>query len=414
MLRLSQLFSLQASMRLTALATVASLTLTQTAYSQTTSSCNPTQQYSCPADPALSKSVNVDFTSGESDQFTASGSPTYDSNGASFTVAQSGDAPMLTSNWYIMFGKVEVKMKAAPGQGIVSSCVLQSDDLDEIDWEWVGNQQDQVQSIYFRKGDASTSGRGAAFHMDNPTEDFHTYTIDWTSTELVWQVDGKTQRALKATDAGDQYPQTPMLVKLGIWSGGDSSNAPGTIAWAGGNTDYSAGPYTMVVQSIAVTDYSTGKSYSYSDQTGSWTSIKAAGGSINGGSTNVDTSAPAITSVVSGAVPFEGTHRTSTSVSTPGIGNWRATASGMTSTVATTYPGLPSGWTVNGSGKVVPPSKATTGESLDPDRNPLNSDTDQLFSFDTPSYASPHQLQSFFGFSHGLPLVKTLPRDPAS
>jgi beta-glucanase (GH16 family) len=370
MLYPSHFFSLQASMRLTALATIASFTFTQTARAQTTSSCNPTQQNGCPADPALSKSVNVDFTSGESNQFTASGSPTYDSNGVSFTVAQSGDAPMLTSNWYIMFGKVEVKMRAAPGQGIVSSCVLQSDDLDEIDWEWVGNQQDQVQSIYFRKGDASTSGRGAAFHMDNPTEDFHTYTIDWTSTELVWQVDGKTQRALKATDAGDQYPQTPMLIKLGVWSGGDSSNAPGTIAWAGGNTDYSAGPYTMVVRSISVTDYSTGKSYTYSDQTGSWSSIKAAGGSINGGSTNVDTSAPAITSVVSGAVPFEGTHRTWTSVSTPGIGNWRATASGMTSTVATAYPGLPSGWTVNGSGKVVPPSKATTGKSLDLEQSP--------------------------------------------
>lgn len=358
----SNIFSLQASIRLTVLATIASLTCTHPANAQTTSDCDPTQQSGCPADTALSKSVSVDFTSGKSDQFTASGSPTYDSNGVSFTVAQSGDAPMLISNWYIMFGKVEVKMKAAPGQGIVSSCVLQSDDLDEIDWEWVGNQQDQVQSIYFRKGDASTSGRGAAFHMDNPTEDFHTYTIDWTSTELVWQVDGKTQRALKASDADGQYPQTPMLVKLGIWSGGDSSNPAGTIAWAGGQTQYSEGPYTMVVQSISVTDYSTGKSYSYSDQTGDWSSIKADGGSINGGSTNVDTSAPAITSVVSGAVPFEGTHRTSTSVSTPGIGDWRATATGMqTSTIATTYPGLPSGWTVNGSGKVVPPSSAPTG-----------------------------------------------------
>jgi beta-glucanase (GH16 family) len=244
--------------------------------------------------------------------------------------------------------------------------------------------------------------------MDNPTEDFHTYTIDWTSTELVWQVDGKTQRALKATDAGDQYPQTPMLIKLGVWSGGDSSNAPGTIAWAGGNTDYSAGPYTMVVQSISVTDYSTGKSYTYSDQTGSWSSIKAAGGSINGGSTNVDTSAPAITSVVSGAVPFEGTHRTWTSISTPGIGNWRATASGMTSTVATAYPGLPSGWTVNGSGKVVPPSKATTSKSLDLEQSPLYPDTDQLCSFHPPSHGPTPQLQPFSRFSHGVPLVKTL------
>lgn len=362
MLFLSCFTSLQVSRRLTTLATIAFLTYTQPVHAQTSSNCDPTQQSGCPADTALSKSIDIDFTSGKSSQFTASDSPTYDSNGVSFTVAQSGDAPMLTSNWYIMFGKVEVKMKAAPGQGIVSSCVLQSDDLDEIDWEWIGNQQDQVQSIYFRRGDASTSGRGAAFHMDNPTEDFHTYTIDWTSTELVWQVDGKTQRALRASDADGQYPQTPMLVKLGVWSGGDSSNAAGTIAWAGGATDYSSGPYTMVVQSISVTDYSTGKSYSYSGQSGDWSSIKSNGGSINGGSSNVDTNAPAVTSVVSGAVPFEGTHRTSTSVSTPGIGNWKATASGMQTSTATTYPGLPSGWTVNSSGKVVPPSLAPIGE----------------------------------------------------
>jgi hypothetical protein len=365
-------------MHLTTIATTASLAFTQLAYAQTTSNCNPLQQSTCPADPALSKSINVDFTAGASNQFSASGSPTYDSNGVSFTVAKSGDAPMLTSNWYIMFGRVEVKMKAAPGQGIVSSCVLQSDDLDEIDWEWIGNQQDQVQSIYFSKGDASTSGRGAAFHMDNPTEGFHTYTIDWTSTELVWQVDGKTQRALKATDANGQYPQTPMLVKLGVWSGGDASNAPGTIAWAGGSTDYSAGPYTMVVQSISVTDYSTGKSYTYSDSTGTWTSIKAAGGSINGGSTNVDTSAPAVTSVVSGAVPFEGTHRTSSLASTPGIGSWRATTTGLQTAVATTYPGLPSGWTVNSSGKVVPPNGANAGKSTSSDHGPSNSNVDHF------------------------------------
>jgi beta-glucanase (GH16 family) len=44
-----------------------------------------------------------------------------------------------------MFGKVEVAMKAAPGAGIVSSVVLQSDTLDEIDWEWLGADPDEVQ-----------------------------------------------------------------------------------------------------------------------------------------------------------------------------------------------------------------------------------------------------------------------------
>jgi beta-glucanase (GH16 family) len=55
----------------------------------------------------------------------------------------------LTSKWYIMFGKVEISVKAAPGAGIVSSFVLQSDTLDEIDWEWLGADPDEVQSNYF-------------------------------------------------------------------------------------------------------------------------------------------------------------------------------------------------------------------------------------------------------------------------
>lgn len=47
-------------------------------------------------------------------------------------------APTLNSNDYIFFGNIEVVMKAATGQGIVSSFVLESDDLDEVDWEWLG------------------------------------------------------------------------------------------------------------------------------------------------------------------------------------------------------------------------------------------------------------------------------------
>lgn len=55
-------------------------------------------------------------------------------DGAHFRVEKSGDSPTIVSNSYIMYGKFEVTMKAAPGAGIVSSIVLQSEDLDEIDW----------------------------------------------------------------------------------------------------------------------------------------------------------------------------------------------------------------------------------------------------------------------------------------
>lgn len=59
---------------------------------------------------------------------------TYGSDGAVFTINKETEAPTITSNWYFFFGRVDVVLKAAPGVGIVSSFVLESDDLDEIDW----------------------------------------------------------------------------------------------------------------------------------------------------------------------------------------------------------------------------------------------------------------------------------------
>lgn len=65
-----------------------------------------------------------------------------------------------------------------------------------------------------------------------------------------------------------------MNLRLGIWAGGDSeANSNGTIEWAGGVTDYSKGPFTMIVESVYVEDYSSGSSYSYGDTTGSYSSI---------------------------------------------------------------------------------------------------------------------------------------------
>lgn len=128
-----------------------------------------------------------------------------------------------------MFGRVEFVLKAATGVGIVSSAVLESDDLDEIDWEWLGADPSRVQSNYFGKGQTLTYNRGA-FHNDpNNQNSFHRYTIDWTSDQIVWQIDGVTVRALNQANAQGQYPQTPMKIKFGAWSGGDPSNAPGTV-----------------------------------------------------------------------------------------------------------------------------------------------------------------------------------------
>ncbi|PSN64309.1 hypothetical protein BS50DRAFT_70131 [Corynespora cassiicola Philippines] len=347
---------------LAALASAALLAVPAAA--QTYSNCNPTLRSDCPPDSALGRTVNIDFTS-ESDSFTAQGNPTYDSNGVSFTVAKSGDSPQLISKWYIMFGKVEVQVKAAPGAGIVSSFVLLSDTLDEIDWEWLGADPDEVQTNFFGKGQTTSYNRGA-FHADRGSQSgFKTYSIEWTASQIVWQIDGVTVRTLEPANAENQYPQTPMQVRFGAWSGGDSANPQGTIEWARGPTDYSQGPFTMQVKSLMVADYSTGTQYVYGDQSGTWQSIESVGGSINSGGSPVEENSPAITSSGNGPLPFTPTE--TSAYERPSVYPWVPDPSATTAAAQPTYanyPGLPSGWTVSESGKVVPPSSAPVSKAF--------------------------------------------------
>lgn len=102
----------------------------------------------CPNDPSMPETFNTDFKAGKDavkGWKQTAGSLTYAAGGAEFTVAKKGDAPTIQSEGFLHFGYVEVKMTAAPGQGIISSIVLQSQNLDEVDWEWIGGQEGKVQ-----------------------------------------------------------------------------------------------------------------------------------------------------------------------------------------------------------------------------------------------------------------------------
>jgi hypothetical protein len=90
---------------------------------------------SCTPNPALCSSFETDFTKGSMDGWKATaGSLNYVSDGAEFTISKRGEAPTIQTNAYLFFGYVEVVMKSAVGTGIISSIVLESDDLDEVDW----------------------------------------------------------------------------------------------------------------------------------------------------------------------------------------------------------------------------------------------------------------------------------------
>jgi len=276
-----------------AAAIVASATI---ASAQTYSDCNPMHETGCPDNPALSGGYTWSYAKekGDAPNFRRinQGNVLFQDDGAHFRVAKAGDSPTLISNFYIMYGRFEVKMKVAPGKGMVSSIVLQSDVLDEIDWEFLGSDPGKAQTNYFGKGNTVTYDRMIEYDYANGL-DWHVYTIDWTPERVQWLIDGRVLRTLTPAEVkGDFYPQTPMHARFGPWAGGDPNNEKGTIEWAKGPTDFSQGPFDMAVEYISVKDYSTGKFYRYGDASGSAKSIIAVDGKILGGDKNADDHPP--------------------------------------------------------------------------------------------------------------------------
>ncbi|KAF2765675.1 concanavalin A-like lectin/glucanase, partial [Teratosphaeria nubilosa] len=312
--------------------------------------CNPTTNAtgSCTPNYGLDQySYSIDFTNPPSDlddywstsDYANITYNTLSNNGAEFTFWQAGDAPQLYSNFYILFGRVDVVLKVAPGTGMITSSVLLSDDFDEIDWEMSGNNfnmaqyysggviPDQykngtVQNNYFGKGITGSYDRGQWEACTNPQTQFHTYSVDWTPTRVEWLIDGVVVRTLLAANADNtthQFPQTPSRVQIGIWDGGAATEDYGTYVWAGGRTNVSQAPFTAYLKSISIKNYYPARYYNYTDQSGKWTSIK-----------QLNTSLPAsysTTSASSSTTKSASSSRTTTS------------ASAVTGAVCMTYDG---------------------------------------------------------------------------
>jgi beta-glucanase (GH16 family) len=184
----------------------------------------------CPPNPALGGTAFFDLKSAPG-EFNNNGRVTFGGDGATFTISKTGEYATMKSKFYIMYGHVELVLRTAKGKGMVTSAHLQSDVLDEIDWEWLGGDPTQVLSNYFRLGKTETYDRGA-YHPNPGNQDgFHTYSFDWTSDRIQWAIDGQVVRELTRAAAGSNYPQTPMNLHLGPWSGGDAAaNPEGTVS----------------------------------------------------------------------------------------------------------------------------------------------------------------------------------------
>lgn len=190
-----------------------------TTLAQTSTKCNPLFEKGCPDVHALGGNATFHFNDTLYRKIWEprnDGKVDWSEKGATFTIERSGHAPQIDSKFYMLFGRLEVVMRMARGKGIISTAILQSENLDEIDWEFRGDA-DLAMTNYYGKGRNESKGRGEDFEMESsPHDSFHNYTIDWTKERLQWWLDGKMLRELKYEDAegGEEYPQSPMVWKF--------------------------------------------------------------------------------------------------------------------------------------------------------------------------------------------------------
>lgn len=191
-----------------------------------------------------------------------------DENSMILAMPQYSGGSVLTSARDVWYGKVSVRMKTSHLAGVITAFILFSGVEDELDYEWVGTDLDVSQTNYYFEGtlDYGKSHNITEIGMDS-FDDYHIYEIDWHEEYTTWSVDGVVGRTLYRNETWNEtlqaykYPQTPSRIHLSIWPGGNSTNAPGTIAWAGGEINWDAtditdpGYYYAIINEVNVTCY---------------------------------------------------------------------------------------------------------------------------------------------------------------
>ncbi|EFX05192.1 cell wall glucanase [Grosmannia clavigera kw1407] len=167
----------------------------------------------------------------------------YNNESILLTMPARSVGTVLATTTYMWYGTVTARLKTSRGAGIVTAFILLSDVKDEIDYEFVGTELEIAQTNYYSQG-IPIYANSANLTLSNTYHNWHTYQIRWTPDTITWLVDNQVGRVKKRSDTWNatanqwNYPQTPARVQISIWPGGASSNAPGTIQWAGGLVDW--------------------------------------------------------------------------------------------------------------------------------------------------------------------------------
>jgi beta-glucanase (GH16 family) len=136
------------------------------------------------------------------------------------------------------YGRYEVRMKSASGSGIVSAIFLRSSQksaegtlVHELDFEFMG-KADRLLHLACHEGvDNAAKGLRHASTPKNlelpfdPSEDFHTYALEFTPEGIVWFADDVEIWRL-GQNVAEKFAGVAMNVTFNIW-------CPAAKGWAG-------------------------------------------------------------------------------------------------------------------------------------------------------------------------------------
>ncbi|KAI5294259.1 hypothetical protein KEM52_004357 [Ascosphaera acerosa] len=202
------------------------------------------------------------------------------------TMAPDTVGTLVSSTHYIWYGKVSARMKSSRGAGVVTAFILMSDVKDELDYEMIGADLEEVQTNYYFQGIPDWT-KVASAHVSDTFENYHTYEFDWQPDHITWSIDGQEVRTLTKDETYNEttkqyrFPQSPSRLQLSLWPAGLKNAAQGTIEWAGGLVDWKSedikktGYYYSLVDKVDIQCYDppasaggAGKAWKYKDYGG--------------------------------------------------------------------------------------------------------------------------------------------------